>query len=224
MPCFVAQGFFPPVHRAFTGAQSFFPPEHRAFTPANKVLCNVNTSLFILIFWGREKVFFGHKKNILLGVGKQTIYLEKIVVFPGENKLFTRRKQTIYLRKIVVFLLPKTDFWGIPNFSCKKIHAKIVHRAFTLRYTELFPSGAQSFLPPVHRASFWQPLQPWFVKETAFFFAKAQNLRIRLVPNSWDSYAGFLWHRAPPNDAELLPVHRAFSLGAQSFVLASKYP
>ena len=25
----------------------------------------------------------------------------------------------------------------------------------------------------------WQPLQPWFVKETAFFFAKAQNLRIR---------------------------------------------
>ena len=37
---------------------------------------------------------------------------------------------------------------------------------------------------------------PWFVKETAFFFAKAQNLRIRLVPNSWDSYAGFLWHRA----------------------------
>ena len=47
-----------------------------------------------------------------------------------------------------------------------------------------------------HRASFWQPLQPWFVKETAFFFAKAQNLRIRLVPNSWDSYAGFLWHRA----------------------------
>ena len=47
-----------------------------------------------------------------------------------------------------------------------------------------------------HRASFWQPLQPWFVKETAFFFAKAQNLRIRLVPNSWDSYAGFFWHRA----------------------------
>ena len=34
-------------------------------------------------------------------------------------------------------------------------------------------------------ASFWQPLQPWFVKETAFFFAKVQNLRIRLVPNSW---------------------------------------
>ena len=42
-----------------------------------------------------------------------------------------------------------------------------------------------------HRASFWQPLQPWFVKETAFFFAKAQNLRIRLAPNSWDCYAGF---------------------------------
>ena len=72
------------------------------------------------------------------------------------------------------------------------------------RYTELLPSvhraftGTQSFyprctelLPSVHRASFWQPLQPWFVKETAFFFAKAQNLRIRL-----DSYAGFLWHRA----------------------------
>ena len=54
-----------------------------------------------------------------------------------------------------------------------------------------------------HRASFWQPLQPWFVKETAFFFAKAQNLRIRLAPNSWDCYAGFCV--------------------AQSFVLASKY-
>ena len=51
---------------------------------------------------------------------------------------------------------------------------------------------------------FWQPLQPWFVKETAFFFAKAQNLRIRLAPNSWDSYAGFFV--------------------AQSFVLASKKP
>ena len=35
-----------------------------------------------------------------------------------------------------------------------------------------------------HRASFWQPLQPWFVKETAFFFAKAQNSGIRLVPDS----------------------------------------
>ena len=31
---------------------------------------------------------------------------------------------------------------------------------------------------------------------TLVFFAKAQNLRIRLVPNSWDSYAGFFWHRA----------------------------
>ena len=48
-----------------------------------------------------------------------------------------------------------------------------------------------------------QPLQPWFVKETAFFFAKAQNLRIRLVPNSWDSYAGFFWHRALSCDTEL---------------------
>ena len=35
-----------------------------------------------------------------------------------------------------------------------------------------------------HRALFWQPLQPWFVKETAFFFAKAQNSGIRLVPDS----------------------------------------
>ena len=39
-----------------------------------------------------------------------------------------------------------------------------------------------------HRASFWQPLQPWFIKETAFFFAKAQNLRIRLVPDSGNEY------------------------------------
>ena len=35
-----------------------------------------------------------------------------------------------------------------------------------------------------HRALFWQPLQPWFVKETAFFFAKAQNSGIRVVPDS----------------------------------------
>ena len=34
-----------------------------------------------------------------------------------------------------------------------------------------------------HRASFWQPLQPWFVKETAFFFAKAQNSGFRVVPD-----------------------------------------
>ena len=37
--------------------------------------------------------------------------------------------------------------------------------------------GAKASLDPLcralwHRASFWQPLQPWFVKETAFFFAK----------------------------------------------------
>ena len=75
-----------------------------------------------------------------------------------------------------------------------------VHRAFSLRYTELFPTSAQSFLPPVHRAQ-------------------------------------HLLHRAPPNDTELLHcgtqgssplqppsrlmIHRAFSLGAQSFVLAA---
>ena len=45
--------------------------------------------------------------------------------------------------------------------------------------------GIAGLYLPEHRASLWQPLQPWFVKETAFFFAKAQNLRIRLVPNSW---------------------------------------
>ena len=44
--------------------------------------------------------------------------------------------------------------------------------------------GAKASLDPLcralwHRALLWQPLQPWFVKETAFFFAKAQNLRIR---------------------------------------------
>ena len=49
--------------------------------------------------------------------------------------------------------------------------------------------GAKAPLDPLcralwHRASFWQPLQPWFVKETAFFFAKAQNSGIRLVPDS----------------------------------------
>ena len=42
--------------------------------------------------------------------------------------------------------------------------------------------GAKAPLDPLcralwHRASFWQPLQPWFVKETAFFFAKAQNCK-----------------------------------------------
>ena len=59
-----------------------------------------------------------------------------------------------------------------------------------------------------HRASFWQPLQPWFVKETAFFFAKAQNSGIRLVPDSGTGYRFYA---------------QSFEL-AQSFVLASKYP
>ena len=43
--------------------------------------------------------------------------------------------------------------------------------------------------------TFWQPLQPWFVKETAFFFAKAafffakaQNSGIRLVLDSGNEY------------------------------------
>ena len=42
--------------------------------------------------------------------------------------------------------------------------------------------GAKASLDPLcralwHGALFWQPLQPWFVKETAFFFAKAQNCK-----------------------------------------------
>ena len=72
-----------------------------------------------------------------------------------------------------------------------------------------------SFWQPLqwHRASFWQPLQPWFVKETAFFFAKAQNLRIRLVPNSWDSYAGFFVAQSFVCGTELCFMqHRKMSL------------
>ena len=37
------------------------------------------------------------------------------------------------------------------------------------------------------REAFWLPLQPWFVKKTAFLSAKAQNSGIRLAPNSWDN-------------------------------------
>ncbi|MBO8458163.1 MAG: hypothetical protein IAA81_08050 [Spirochaetes bacterium] len=42
--------------------------------------------------------------------------------------------------------------------------------------------GAKASLDPLcralrHRVSFWQPLQPWFVKETAFFSAKTQKLQ-----------------------------------------------
>ena len=55
--------------------------------------------------------------------------------------------------------------------------------------------GAKASLDPLcralwHRALFWHralllpSLQPWFVKETAFFFAKAQNSGIRGVPDS----------------------------------------
>ena len=88
-----------------------------------------------------------------------------------------------------MFLLPFSAFFSDTYFTY------LVHRAFSLGTQSFYPRCTE-LLPSVHRASFWQPLQPWFVKETAFFFAKAQNLRIRLVPNSWDSYAGFLWHRA----------------------------
>ena len=69
MPCFVAQGFFPrctellPVHRAFfLGTQSFYPGKQSPLQCKYKFIYPD--------FWGREKVFFGHKKNILLGVGK----------------------------------------------------------------------------------------------------------------------------------------------------------
>ena len=53
-----------------------------------------------------------------------------------------------------------------------------------------------------HRASFWQPLQPWFVRallsrlETHVLpIALCKSTRIRLVPNSWIVCFG-LWHRA----------------------------
>ena len=42
------------------------------------------------------------------------------------------------------------------------------HRAFSC--AQSFPLCTE--LSVVHRASFWQPLQPWFVKETAVFLCK----------------------------------------------------
>ena len=76
---------------------------------------------------------------------------------------------------------------------------------------------AQSFQPPVHRASLLG------LETHVLPIALCKSTRIRLVPNSWDSYAGFLWHRAFSLDTQSFfpPVHRAFSLGAQSFVLAA---
>ena len=40
------------------------------------------------------------------------------------------------------------------------------------------------------------PLQPWFAKDTAFFSAKAQNLRIRRS-RILGLYAGFLFYQHP---------------------------
>ena len=48
------------------------------------------------------------------------------------------------------------------------------------------PKNAVHFLygAVLHRPAFWPPLQSVFAKDTAFLSAKAQNLGIRLVPNS----------------------------------------
>ena len=109
MPCFVAQSFQPPVHRAsLLGLETHVLPI---------ALCKSTRIRLVPNSWDSYAGFLWHR----------------------------------------AFSLDTQSFFPP------------VHRAFTHRYTELSPS--------VHRASFWQPLQPWFVKETAFFFAKAQNLR-----------------------------------------------
>ena len=100
---------------------------------------------------------------------------------------------TLVCQRNCVFLCKGTKLQKAVLFAivCRFFVAQSFYRC-----TELSPTGAQSFLPPVHRAQ-------------------------------------HLLHRAPPNDAELLPcgtqgssplqppsrlmIHRAFSLGAQSF-------
>ena len=73
---------------------------------------------------------------------------------PDTELLFTRT-QSFVLAAFATLVCQRNCV-----FLCKDTKLKIVMPVFC--DTELL---------------FWQPLQPWFVKETAFFFAKAQNLR-----------------------------------------------
>ena len=53
-----------------------------------------------------------------------------------------------------------------------------------------------------------------------FSLQRHKSTRIRLVPNSWDSYAGFLWHRAfPVAQSFCLPDTELLFTGTQGFYL-----
>ena len=101
-----------------------------------------------------------------------------------------------------MFLLPFSAFFSDTYFTY------LEHRAFTLRCTELCFRRLCNFdLPNKQR----------------FSLQRHKSTRIRLVPNSWDSYAGFLWHRAFPSGTQsFLPrCTELFPSCAQSFVLAA---
>ena len=98
----------------------------------------------------------------------------------------------------------------LPIALCKSTRIRLVpnswivcfelwHRAFSLRYTELFPSGTQSFFPPVHRA-FSLGAQSSSPRHRAFTLRHT-----RLITSATSK---------PPHDTQsfLPPVHRAFSL------------
>ena len=60
---------------------------------------------------------------------------------------------------------------------CDSLPVFLWHRAWVLLL--LKKQGNSTFCKVVKQKGegFWQPLQPWFVKETAFFSAKAQNCK-----------------------------------------------
>ena len=106
-----------------------------------------------------------------------------------------------------MFLLPFSAFFSDTYFTY------LVHRAFNLRYTELFPTSAQSFFPPVHR-SFSLGAQSFYPRCTGLFPSCAQSFSHRcteLFPSGAQSFLPPV-HRAFTGTQSFFPRHRAFTL------------
>ena len=187
VPCTGTELF--PVHRAFSCAQSFFlcaelSAVHRAFRCAQSFVLAAFATLVCL----RNCVFLckGTKlqKAVLFAIVRRSFMEEscfcfwkskanstfcKVVKQKGEGKpTFSTRSFPLSLRPSP---LPCGDRGNPPDPLCN--HPKLCSFASAPKNAVHFLYGAV-----LHRPAFWLPLQPWFVKKTAFFSAKAKSSRI----------------------------------------------
>ena len=114
-------------------------------------------------------------------------FVAQSFAFASGNSCFTNSRVQ-KLQKALLFAIV-CRFFVAQSFAFAVFATLIcqINSVFPCKDTKAAKSVAFCDSLPVflwHRALFWQPLQPWFVKETAFFFAKAQNSGIRVVPDS----------------------------------------